>query len=101
MKNSFMTENDIRIIRQENYQDEESSSQKVIFDTNIFEQIKKQESPLKIENFLEIPLVRTWFKKSKEEYYIISQREHTIDCKYAKGKAIIPILNKKEINKEI
>ncbi|WMV42316.1 hypothetical protein MTR67_035701, partial [Solanum verrucosum] len=29
------------------------------------------------------------------------QREHRIDCKYTKGKAKIPIINKRIINKEI
>lgn len=96
-----MTEPSIKLIEKEDYKDEESSSQKAIFDMNIFEQIKKQESPLKVEKILEIPIVKNWFRKQKEEYYVISQREHTVDCKYAKGKAMIPILNKKELNKEI
>ncbi|WMV25222.1 hypothetical protein MTR67_018607, partial [Solanum verrucosum] len=32
---------------------------------------------------------------------LVSQREHIIDCKYTKGKAKIPIINKRIINKEI
>ena len=96
-----MTENNIRIISREDHQDEESTSQKIIFDTNIFDQIKKQETPLKIDKILDVPTVKNWFKKEKEEYYVISQKEHTIDCKYAKGKAMVPIINKKELNKEI
>ena len=50
---------------------------------------------------LEIPTLRNWFKRQKEEYYVVSQKEHIIDCKYARGKTYIPILRKQIINKEI
>ena len=39
-------------------------------------------------------------KEKKEEYYVVSQKEHIIDCKHTKGKVQIPILNKRIINKE-
>ncbi|WMV45368.1 hypothetical protein MTR67_038753, partial [Solanum verrucosum] len=68
---------------------------------NIFEQIKEKELDLSVEKIFEIPTIRNWFKRQKEEYYVVSQREHIIDCKYTKGKAKIPIINKRIINKEI
>ena len=96
-----MTETDIQIINKEKHQDEESSEQKIIFDNNIFEWIKGKELDLSIAKIFEIPTIRNWFKRQKEEYYVVSQREHIIDCKYTKGKAKIPIINKRIINKEI
>ena len=96
-----MTEKDIQIIQQEEHQDEQSSEQKIIFDANIFEQIKGKELDLSIDKILEVPTIKNWFKRQKEEYYVVSQREHIIDCKYIKGKAQIPILNKRLLNKEI
>ncbi|WMV45372.1 hypothetical protein MTR67_038757, partial [Solanum verrucosum] len=92
---------DIQIITKEKYQDEESVEQKIIFDNNIFEQIKGKELDLIVEKIFEIPTIRNWFKRQKEEYYVVSQREHIIECKYTKGKAKIPIINKRIINKEI
>ncbi|WMV29263.1 hypothetical protein MTR67_022648, partial [Solanum verrucosum] len=90
-----MTEKDIQIITKEKYQDEESAEQKIIFDNNIFEQIKGKELDLSgVAKIFEIPTIRNWFKRQKEEYYVVSQREHIIDCKYTKGKAKIPIINK-------
>ncbi|WMV54714.1 hypothetical protein MTR67_048099, partial [Solanum verrucosum] len=83
-----------KIITKEKYQDEESAEQKIIFDNNIFEQIKGKELDLSVAKIFEIPTVRNWFKRQKEEYYVVSQREHIIDCKYTKGKAKIPIINK-------
>nr|CAC88810.1 putative movement protein [Nicotiana tabacum] len=97
----IMTEKDIQIIQQEEHQDEQSSEQKIIFDANIFEQIKGKELDLSIDKILEVPTIKNWFKRQKEEYYVVSQREHIIDCKYIKGKAQIPILNKRLLNKEI
>ncbi|WMV38261.1 hypothetical protein MTR67_031646 [Solanum verrucosum] len=44
-----MTEKDIQIITKEEYQDEESLEQKIIFDNNILEQIKEKELDLSIE----------------------------------------------------
>ncbi|WMV13934.1 hypothetical protein MTR67_007319, partial [Solanum verrucosum] len=89
-----MTEADIQTINKEKYQDEESLEQKIIFDNSIFEQIKGKELDLSVAKIFEIPTVRNWFKRQKEEYYVVSQREHIIDCKYTKGKAKIPIINK-------
>lgn len=96
-----MTENDIQIISREEYKDEESSEQKVIFDNDIFEKIKGKDLDLSIGKILEVPTIKNWFKIKKEEYYVISQKEHIIDCKYTRGKAKIPIINKRTINKEI
>ena len=96
-----MSENEIKIISKEEYQDEESSEQKIIFDNTIFEQIKGKELELSVEKVLEVPTIRNWYKRQKEEYHVVSQKEHIIDCKYTKGKAQIPILNKRIINKEI
>ncbi|WMV49757.1 hypothetical protein MTR67_043142 [Solanum verrucosum] len=96
-----MTETDIQIITKEKYQDEESAEQKIIFDNNIFEQIKGKELDLSVEKIFEISTIRNWFKRQKEENYVVSQGEHIIDCKYNKGKTKIPIINKRIINKEI
>ncbi|WMV09383.1 hypothetical protein MTR67_002768, partial [Solanum verrucosum] len=89
-----MTEADIQIINKEEHQDEESLEQKIIFDNSIFEQIKGKELDLSVAKIFEIPTIRNWFNRQKEEYYVVSQREHIIDCKYTKGKAKIPIINK-------
>ncbi|WMV18462.1 hypothetical protein MTR67_011847 [Solanum verrucosum] len=96
-----MTEADIQIINKEEHQDKESLEHKIIFDNSIFEQIKGKELDLSVAKILEIPTIKNWFKRQKEEYYVVSQREHIIDCKYTKGKAKIPIINKRIINKEI
>ncbi|WMV13886.1 hypothetical protein MTR67_007271 [Solanum verrucosum] len=96
-----MTEKGIQIINKEEHQDEESLEQKIIFDNSIFEQIKGKELDLSVAKIFEIPTIRNWFKRQKEEYYVVSQREHIIDCKYTEGKAKIPIINKRIINKEI
>ncbi|WMV45660.1 hypothetical protein MTR67_039045 [Solanum verrucosum] len=96
-----MTEADIQTINKEKHQDEEYLEQKIIFDNSIFEQIKGKELDLSVAKIFEIPTVRNWFKRQKEEYYVVSQREHIIDCKYTKGKAKIPIIYKRIINKEI
>ena len=45
-----MSENEI--ISKENYEDEESSHQKIIFDNTVFEQIKEKELDLSIERYL-------------------------------------------------
>ncbi|WMV09078.1 hypothetical protein MTR67_002463 [Solanum verrucosum] len=96
-----MTEADIQTINKEEHQDEEYLEQKIIFDNSIFEQIKEKELDLSVAKIFEIPIARNWFKRQKEEYYVVSQREHIIDCKYTKGKAKISIINKRIINKEI
>ena len=95
-----MSEDDIKIISKEDYQNEELSEQN-IFDNTIFEQIKGKELDLSVEKILDIPILKNWFKRQKEEYYVVSQKEHIIDCKYTRGKAYIPIINKRMINKEI
>ena len=89
-----MSENKIKIISKEDYQNEELSDQKIIFDNTIFEQIKGKDLDLSVEKVLEIPTLRNWFKRQKEEYYVVSQKEHIIDCKYARGKSYIPKISK-------
>ncbi|WMV18654.1 hypothetical protein MTR67_012039 [Solanum verrucosum] len=96
-----MTEKDVQIITQKDHLTEESTKQKVIFDINIFEQIKGKELDLRVEKIFKVPIIKKLFKKQKEEYYVRSQKEHIIDCKYSKEKAKIPIINKRIINKEI
>ena len=44
-----MSENEIKIISKEEYQNEESSEQKIIFDNTIFEQIKGKWLDLSVE----------------------------------------------------
>ena len=61
-----MSENEIKITSKEEYQDEESSEQKIIFDNTIFEQIKGKELDLSVEKVLEIPILRNWFKRQKK-----------------------------------
>jgi len=53
-----MTEKDVQIIKKEEYTNEESTEQKVIFDINIFEQIKGKELDLSVEKIFKIPLIR-------------------------------------------
>ncbi|WMV45185.1 hypothetical protein MTR67_038570, partial [Solanum verrucosum] len=96
-----MSEKDVLIITQEDHITEESTEQKVIFDINIFEQIKGKELDLSVEKIFRVPIIKKLFKRQKEEYYVVSQKEHIINCKYTKGKAKIPIINKRIINKEI
>ncbi|WMV49875.1 hypothetical protein MTR67_043260, partial [Solanum verrucosum] len=96
-----MTEKDVQIINKKEYANEETTEQKVIFDTNTFEQIKGKELDLSVEKIFKIPVLRNIFKRQKEEYYVVSQKEHIIYCKYTKRKARIPIINKRIINKEI
>ena len=81
-----MSEDDIKIISKEDYQNEELSEQKIIFDNTIFEQIKGKELDLSVEKILDIPILKNWFKRQKEEYYVVSQKEHIIDGKYTSGK---------------
>ncbi|WMV32651.1 hypothetical protein MTR67_026036 [Solanum verrucosum] len=76
-------------------------NKKIIFDNNIFEQIKGKKLDLSVEKIFEIPTMRNWFERQKEEYYVLSQREHIIDCKNTKEKTKILIINKRIINKEI
>ena len=89
-----MSQDDIKVISKEDYQNEEFSEQKIIFDNTIFEQKKGKELDLCDEKVLEKPTLRNWFKRQKEEYYVVSQKEHIIDCKYARGKSYIPKISK-------
>ena len=61
-----MTETDIQVINKEEHQDEESLEQKIIFDNNIFEQIKGKELDLSLEIFFEIPTIRNWLNDKKK-----------------------------------
>ena len=96
-----MTEEDIKIIIKEEYLNEEGTDQKVIFDSNIFEEIKGKELDLSVEIIFKMPTIKNIFSRRKEEYYVVSQKEHVIDCRYAKGRASIPLVTKRIINKEI
>ena len=61
-----MSEDDIKIISKEEYQNEELSEQKIIFDNTIFEQIKGKELDLSVEKILEIPTLKPWLKDKKK-----------------------------------
>ena len=60
-----MSKDDIKIISKEDYQNEESSEQKIIFDNTIFEQIKGKELDLSVEKVLEIPTLRNCQKTKR------------------------------------
>ena len=96
-----MTKEDIKIITKEEYLNEEGTYQKIIFDNNIFDEIKEKELDLSVEKIFKIPTIKNIFSRKKEEYYVVSQKEHVIDYRYAKGKASIPPVTKRIINKEI
>ena len=96
-----MTEEDIKIITKEEYLNDEGAEQKIIFDSNIVDEIKGKELDLSVEKIFKIPTIRNLFTKKKEEYYVVCQKEHVIDCRYAKDKASIPLVTKRIINKEI
>ena len=96
-----MTEENIKIIRQEDYTEDNYSEQKIIFDSSIFEKVKGKEMDLSVEKVFEIPKIKNLFKRNKEEYYVLSQKEHIIDCKYTQGKAEVPLINKRELNREV
>ena len=96
-----MTDENIEIIRQEDYTEDNYSEQKIIFDSSIFEKVKGKEMDLSVEKVFEIPKIKNLFKRNKEEYYVLSQKEHIIDCKYTQGKAEVPLINKRELNKEV
>lgn len=96
-----MTDITNSIVHIKDEEDIESSTQKIIFDNNIFEQIKGKELDLSIDKILEVPKIKNIFKRQKEEYYVVSQQEHVIDCKHTQGRTMIPIINKKQLNNEI
>ena len=60
-----MSEDDIKTISKEDYQNEELSEQKIIFDYTIFEQIKGKELDLSVEKVLEIPTLRNCQKTKR------------------------------------
>ena len=47
-----MTEEDIKIITKEEYLNDEGTEQKIIFDNNIFDEIKGKELDLSVEKYL-------------------------------------------------
>ena len=96
-----MTEEDIKIITKEEYLNDEGTEQKIIFYSNIFDEIKGKELDLSVEKIFKIPTIKNIFTRKKDEYYVVCQKEHVIDCRYAKGKASIPLVTKRIINKEI
>ena len=101
IKMNQITEEDIKIITKEEYLNEEGTDQKIIFDSHIFDEIKGRELYLGVEKIFKIPAIKNIFSRKKEEYYVVSQKEHVIDCRYVKGRASIPIVTKRIINKEI
>ena len=90
-----MTKEDIKIITKEEYLNDEGTDQKIIFDNNVFDEIKGKELDLSVQKIIQIPTIKNIFTRKKEEYYVVSQKEHVIDCRYAKGKASIPLVKKK------
>ena len=62
---NIMSEDEIKILSKEDYQNEELSDQKIIFDNTIFEQIKGKELDWSVEKVLEIPTLRDWFKRQR------------------------------------
>ena len=50
-----MSKDEIKIISKEDYQNEELSEQKIIFDNTIFEPLKGKELDLSVEKVIEIP----------------------------------------------
>ena len=73
-----MSKDEIKIISKEDYQNEELSQQNIIFDNTIFEQIKGKELDLSVEKVLEIPTLRNWFKRQKEEYYVVASSAYSL-----------------------
>ena len=57
-KRILITEKDVQIIKKEEYTNEESTEQKVIFDISIFEQIKGKELDLSVKKIFKLPLIR-------------------------------------------
>ena len=50
-----MTEEDIKIITKEEYLNDEGTEQKIIFESNIFDEIKGKELDLSVEKIFKIP----------------------------------------------
>ena len=67
MNTISMTEKDIQIITKEKYQDEESAEQKIIFDNNIFEQIKGKELDLSVEKNIQSTNKKKNYVKDKRK----------------------------------
>ena len=76
-------------------------NKKIIFHSNIFEKVKGKEMDLSVEKIFKIPRIKNLLKRNKEEYYVIRQKEHIIDCKYTQGRAEVPLISKRELNKEV
>ena len=81
IKMNQITEEDIKIITKEEYLNDEGTDQKIIFDSNIFDEIKGKELDLSVEKIFKMPTIKNMFTRKKEEYYVVSQKEHVIDCR--------------------
>ena len=53
-----MIEKDIKIITKEEYLNDEGTNQKIIFDNNIFDEIKGKELDLNVEKIFKIPTIK-------------------------------------------
>ena len=73
-----MTEKDIKIITKEEYLNDEGMEQKIIFDSNIFDEIKGKELDLSAEKIFKIPTIKNIFTRKKDEYYVVCQKEQLI-----------------------
>ena len=58
---NLMTEENIKIIREEDYTEDNYTKQKIIFDSNIFEKVKDKEMDLSVEKVFEIPRIKNLF----------------------------------------
>lgn len=85
----------------ETVETEESSSRRAIFDKNKFEQVKDEGFSLTESKIFKNSLVKNLLKRHKEEYVVVSKKEHILDCKYAKGKAYIPLISKELLQEEL
>ena len=56
-----MTEEDIKIITKEEYLNDEGTEQKIIFYSNIFDEIKGKELDLSVEKIFKIPTIKKYF----------------------------------------
>ena len=63
---------DIKIITKKEDLNEEAIDQKIIFDSNIFDEIKGKELDFSVEKIFKIPTIKNIFSRKSEEYYIVS-----------------------------
>ena len=61
-----MTEDDIKIITKEEYLNDEGTDQKIIFDRNIFDEIKGKELDLSVEKIFKIPTIKKYLVEKRK-----------------------------------